>query len=251
MLIIPANSLSGGFTVDHSCSFAESSSTDLRISDYSSDGTSRRKRTYSLWIKRGNTGYAVLFAGPLGAEHFVINENNTIQFNVGYGTDTRRVTSDTYTSTTAWVHIVFAFDTTQSSAANRFTLWINGTATSTSIVSGKNDVQQNEQSTLFINTTHLGRNTNIIGTDTESGGYTGLMAEFVFIDGQKLDADSFGYDDGGTWKPIDVSELTFGTNGFYLNFETASDLGIDAANDNDFEPTNISSSNQSSDTPTS
>ena len=249
MLIIPANSLSGGFTVDHSCSFSSNSggtSADhFTINDYAGTGTSLTTRTYSLWIKRSATGYAVLFMSTTG-DHWVINEDNTIQFNVGSGTDSRRVTSDTYTSTSAWVHIVFAYDTTQGTAGNRFTLWINGTETSTSVVSGKNDVQQDEESNVFIN-----GNLSRIGTDNEGGGYNGLMAEFVFIDGLKLDADSFGYDDGGTWKPIDVSELTFGTNGFYLNFETASDLGIDAANDNDFEPVNIVSGNQSTDTPTS
>ena len=41
---------------------------------------------------------------------------------------------------------------------------------------------------------------------------------------------SFGEfdEDSGIWKPIDVSGLTFGTNGFYLDFEDSSNLGNDA-----------------------
>tara|TARA_Y100000385_G_C12974517_1_gene585552 strand:- start:232 stop:1104 length:873 start_codon:yes stop_codon:yes gene_type:complete len=72
------------------------------------------------------------------------------------------------------------------------------------------------------------------------------------IDGQQLDPSSFGKVDSasGIWKPIDVSGLTFGTNGFYLNFEDSSNLGNDANGGTDFTSNNISSINQSVDTPT-
>ena len=52
--------------------------------------------------------------------------------------------------------------------------------------------------------------------------FDGYIAEFVFIDGQQLEIDNFGEFDSDSpniWKPIDVSGLTFGTNGFYLDFE--------------------------------
>ena len=46
------------------------------------------------------------------------------------------------------------------------------------------------------------------------------MAEVYFIDGQALTADSFGELDSDTnqWKPIDASDLTFGTTGFYQKY---------------------------------
>ena len=52
--------------------------------------------------------------------------------------------------------------------------------------------------------------------------FDGYMAEIVSIDGQALDPTSFGEFDEDSptiWKPIDVSGLTFGTNGFYLEFD--------------------------------
>ena len=58
------------------------------------------------------------------------------------------------------------------------------------------------------------------------------MAEICFIDGLALTPTSFGEFDSDTptiFKPIDVSGLTFGTNGFYLDFKDSSDLGNDAA----------------------
>ena len=245
-LLYPANSaVSGGYDVDNSCRFDSASSADLRISDYSGAGTSRRTRTYSMWIKRSELSYAVIF-GSSGKDHWVFTAGNKIQINIGSGTDSRRITDMVFRDVSAWYHIVFAYDTTQGTASNRFTMWVNGAVATTSIVSGKNEVAQNEDANVFIN-----NDTSTIASDEDSASYfDGYMAEWVFVDGQKLDADSFGeYDeDSGIWKPIDVSGITLGTNGFYLNFQTASDLGIDAGNDNDFEPTNLTAIDQSTDT---
>ena len=245
-LLYPANSaVSGGYDVDNSCRFDSASSADLRISDYSGAGTSRRTRTYSMWIKRSELSYAVIF-GSSGKDHWVFTAGNKIQINIGSGTDSRRITDMVFRDVSAWYHIVFAYDTTQGTASNRFTMWVNGAVATTSIVSGKNEVAQNEDANVFIN-----NDTSTIASDEDSASYfDGYMAEWVFVDGQKLDADSFGeYDsDSGIWKPIDVSGITLGTNGFYLNFQTASDLGIDAGNDNDFEPTNLTAINQTTDT---
>jgi hypothetical protein len=70
---------------------------------------------------------------------------------------------------------------------------------------------------------------------------------------QALDPTSFGeFDaDTGIWKPIDVSGLTFGTNGFYLEFKDSSALGDDTSgNSNDFTVNNLTAIDQTTDTPT-
>jgi hypothetical protein len=55
----------------------------------------------------------------------------------------------------------------------------------------------------------------------------------------------------GIWKPIDVSDLTFGNNGFYLEFKDSSALGDDTSgNTNDFTVNNLTSIDQTTDTPT-
>ena len=244
MIILGTNSIKDtGFNVANSCRFDSASSADLRISDYSGAGTSRRIRTYSMWIKRSKLAYSVIF-GSAGKDHWVFTADHKIQINIGSGTDSRRITDMVFRDVSAFYHIVFAYDTTQGTASNRFTMWVNGAVATTSIVGGKNEVAQNEDALVFIN-----GDTHTIGSD-ESDYFDGYMAEWVFVDGQKLDADSFGeYDsDSGIWKPKNVSGINLGTNGFYLNFQTASDLGIDAGNDNDFEPTNLTALDQSTDT---
>jgi hypothetical protein len=78
------------------------------------------------------------------------------------------------------------------------------------------------------------------------------MSEMHFIDGQALDPTSFGeFDaDTGIWKPI-AYEGTYGTNGFFLEFKDSSALGDDTSNNsNDFTVNNLTSIDQSTDTPT-
>jgi hypothetical protein len=82
--------------------------------------------------------------------------------------------------------------------------------------------------------------------------FDGYMAEVHFIDGQALSPTDFGEfdEDSGIWKPIEYTG-TYGTNGFYLDFENSGSLGADqSGNGNDFTPTNLASTDQTTDTPT-
>ena len=78
------------------------------------------------------------------------------------------------------------------------------------------------------------------------------LSEVVFIDGSSLAPTSFGEFDEDSptiWKPIDVSGLTFGNNGFYLDFEDSSNLGNDANGGTDFTENNLAATDQTTDTP--
>jgi hypothetical protein len=97
--------------------------------------------------------------------------------------------------------------------------------------------------------------THYIGQEYTSGSnfFDGYMAETVFIDGTANAVTDFGEfdEDSGIWKPIDVSGLTFGTNGFYLDFEDSAALGDDVSgNGNDFTVNNLTAIDQTTDTPT-
>jgi hypothetical protein len=78
------------------------------------------------------------------------------------------------------------------------------------------------------------------------------MSEFNFIDGQQLTPTDFGeFDaDSGVWKPI-VYEGTYGTNGFFLEFQDSGALGTDSSGEgNNFTVNNLTSIDQTTDTPT-
>tara|TARA_R100000008_G_scaffold50975_1_gene30564 strand:- start:21 stop:977 length:957 start_codon:yes stop_codon:yes gene_type:complete len=93
-----------------------------------------------------------------------------------------------------------------------------------------------------------------IGAGTSNGDVAdGYAAETVFIDGSALAPTSFGEfseDSPNIWMPIDVSGLTFGTNGFYLDYEDSSNLGNDANGGTDLTEVNLAAADQATDTPT-
>ena len=256
-LLIPGtNSIKDtGYDVANSCRF-DANSTDSLSRTPSSAGN-QKTFTISVWFKvskltftDSGSGTSRLIIGQHASNYFRImlegGNNGTLRCyddNGGFSFRTNRLFRDV----SAWYHLVLAMDTTQSTESDRAKLYINGVQ-ETSLSTATYPSQNND---LNFNNTSI----HSIGRSTSYGGYDyydGYMTEIVFIDGQQLDATSFGKFDSATsnvWVPTDVSGLTFGTNGFYLDFENASNLGADVSgNSNNFTVNNLTSVDQSTDT---
>ena len=249
-----ASALAGEYEVANSLRFNKGSSDYLNRTFGTS--TSTKKCTYSCWVKRSklndsggqylftfnNTGSAIYFNGSgTGAgtnDELVINSDSNFAF----------YTDDLYRDVSAWYHIVVAVDTTQGTASNRVKIYVNNVQV-TNFGTETYPSQNADFNNLFSSS-----GVHEIGRGAATGGteyFGGYMAEVVFIDGQQLDPTSFGEFDSDTniWKPIDVSGLTFGTNGFYLDFENSSSLGADVSgNGNNFTVNNLTSIDQTTDT---
>jgi len=253
--IIPANSaVSGGFNVANSLRFERASNDALNITP--SNVSSRKTFTVSAWIKKvdltSNTTTAIISARVDGSNNFDLSFEDDFQLRCKIEiSDNNYFLRSTalYRDLSAWYHVVLAVDTTQSTDTNRVKLYVNGVILSsfaTSTFPGQN------ADTSFNNT-----NLHQIG-GTGGGGQTSMyLSEMVVIDGQALDPTSFGEfdEDSGIWKPIKVSGLTFGTNGFYLEFKqagtgtNASGMGADTSgNNNHFAVANLTAVDQSTDT---
>ena len=103
--------------------------------------------------------------------------------------------------------IVVAVDKTQATASDRIRIYINGTE----ITSFATNTREAAGGDTFIgkNTTHY--ISEYPGGSRNSPDY---FARVTYIDGTQLDATSFGEtDDNGGWRILDVSGLTYGTNG--------------------------------------
>ncbi len=216
------------------------------------------KYTFSVWVKRADIGasnskiFSVSSGSTYGEEKLEFNQDDLIwrQTRASDGeTVWQRVTDRKFRDPSAWYHIVVAYDSSQGTAANRCKMYINGVE-ETSFSGSSNpssglDSYTNTSGRAFKFFTYL-EDSNV----TQDA--TAYFAEMVYIDGQQLDQTSFGEfdsDSPNVWKPIDVSGLTFGNNGFYLDFEDSSDLGADVSgNNNDMNLTNIAAVNQSTDT---
>jgi hypothetical protein len=209
--------------------------------------SSRRIWTISVWVKRstlGNNQPIISGSSSNNYMYFKTGSEFAIEEYSG-GFQYRLEPTRLFRDVSAWYHIVVAFDTTLGTADDRIKLYVNGV-----------------QETSFTNRTNPSQNfdtnwnsasaVNQIGREA-SNYWGGYMSEFVFIDGTALDPTSFGEfdEDSGIWKPIDVSGLTFGTNGFYLDFENSGSLGADVSgNGNNFTVNNLTSDDQVIDTPT-
>ena len=249
-LIIPANSITGGYTVDNSLRFNSGSSDTL---DRNPSGAGNRKTfTISLWVKRAKLGsrqsiFNNTDSGGQDGVYFDFYSDDTLAI-LDYGTGSyltpRFETTQVFRDVSAWYHIVYAVDTTQGTESNRVKIYVNGNQVTNFDIA--NYPSQN-QDTLWNRADRI-----YIGTYTAGGNYLGAyLSEVVNIDGLQLDPTSFGEfdEDSGIWKPIDVSGLTFGTNGFYLDFEDSAALGDDVSgNGNDFTVNNLTAIDQSTDT---
>ncbi len=247
--LLPGAKVTPAYEVANSVRFNGGSSDDL-VRTPSSSGNNN-KSTLSVWLKRSKVDEEDFiiygFGGSANRCKITFLDNNKLQINTIVSSSNNLVyeTNRLFRDISAWYHIVIAFDSTLGTAGDRVRLYINGT-----------------EETSFATETHMGQNTSnflstsgtpvYIGSQASGNYFDGYMAEFVFIDGQQLDPTSFGEFDSDSpniWKPIDVSGLTFGTNGFYLDFENASSLGADVSgNSNNFTVNNLTSVDQSTDT---
>jgi len=249
VLILGGNQLAGGYNVDNSCRFNDGSSDYLNRTPASAGN--RKTWTWSGWVKRGNITLGIpttiFAAGPNSSSpRGIIDFDNTdqLRFGVNDGTWYIAATTALFRDPSAWYHIVAQIDFSNATQSDRVKLYVNNVLQTTNSVSWPSTDQ-----VFNNNVSHqLGRN-QLDGSQYLDG----YLSEVCFIDGQALDPTSFGEfdEDSGIWKPISVSGLTFGTNGFYLPFENSAALGQDdSGNGNNFTVNNLTSIDQTTDTPT-
>ena len=248
--LYPGAKVTTGYEVDNSLRFNDDSTDRLRRTP--SSASNRRTFTFSTWVKRSALGSdnrglitATVDDGNKTMLRFTDSDQlRFVRFTSG-GATNQLITNAKFRDVSAWYHIVIAVDTTNSTAGDRLRLYVNGSE----ITSFSTESQPTQNYDYDINNT---KEHNIgYGTDNNNHLFDGYMTEVVFIDGQQLDPTSFGEfdEDTGIWKPIDVSGLTFGTNGFYLDFENSGSLGADVSgNGNNFTVNNLTSIDQTTDT---
>ena len=248
MIILGTNSIKDtGFNVANSLRFNSGSSDSLTRTP--SSASNRKTFTYSSWVKRSilTSGDQAIFNAHTDAQNQVdiyFTPADIMQCTIRISnTAANLVTNRVFRDPSAWYHIVLAVDTTQGTAANRMKLYVNGVQETSFSEAG----YPNQDTDTAANNDVEHR----IGDSNLETFFNGYIAEAVLIDGQQLDATSFGEfdEDSGIWKPIDVSGLTFGTNGFYLDFENSGALGADVSgNTNNFTVNNLTAIDQSTDT---
>jgi hypothetical protein len=249
-VILPTNSASGGYDITNSLRFNSGSSDYLSRTPATT--TNRRTWTWSSWVKKSVVSSTqVLFTAYTtntdSGYLFARIDNGTGVIRIASGTGSINfITTPVYRDISAWYHIMFSVDTTQATSTNRVKIYINGSQV-TDFSTGTYPAQ-NFDSAVNGNWSHN------IGRDAQDGSglFNGYLAETYLIDGQQLEPSSFGETDfdTGIWKPKAYTG-TYGTNGFYLQFKNSASLGTDSSgNGNTFTVNNLTSIDQTTDTPT-
>jgi len=255
-LILPGNVASATaattYSIANSCRFNYAD--DPYLSFTPSSAMDTKKWTISFWIKKADITESTSGTRVIGfndgsnedfVEFFYDPAYDVLKFDAGDG---RLVTNRIFRDSAAWYHIVAVWDSANATAGNRMRLYVNGVE-ETSFATDTNP-SLNDDAAIG------GTGSPIwIGGDETSRNIKGYLAEIAMCDGQAYAASDFGEFDEDSptiWKPKDISGLTFGTSGFWLDFEDSSALGNDVSgNNNDFAVTSgLLAVDQATDTPT-
>ena len=258
-LILGTNSIKDtGFNVNNSYFIGA----DAKTSITNTTPTNTKKFTISFWIKihefptsGGDRPIFGYYSDSSNQAYMYLRNDGTLGIfeNKSGSTKLDFRTSQVLRDPSSFYNIIMAIDTSQATDSNRLKLYINGSQV-TSFAAENYPAQDyasqwNENSLVF----------NVGGTATNDGNHIkGTFCEFAFIDGQQLDQTSFGEFDEDTptvFKPISLSTLTFGNNGFFLEFKgtgtsaNSSGIGADTSgNDRHHSVTNIVATDQRTDT---
>ena len=218
--------------------------------------TNNKKWTYSVWFKRCalGTNQALMSADYDGASYWDMRFNTSnqiyIQNRVGSSNLLLANTTRTFEDTSKWYHLLFVYDSDNSTSTSRAILYIDGDIQTLSAYPSSGDA-----SAYNVNSEphHIG----VSRTSDASGAiwseFDGYFAEANFVDGLALTPSTFGLTDTSTgrWIPKTLTGITYGTNGFRLTFADSSAFGDDTSgNTNDFTATNLASTDQTTDSPT-
>ena len=251
-------SISTGYDVDYSLKF-ETDNTEYLMAEGRPQGT-QTTWTWSCWLKRtevdnGSVAQYIFSAGSDGKTGIYFRDDASypddrifIYLDEGNSQKWIGQVNQSFRDTAAWYHIVFAVDSTDGTAADRTKIYVNGVQQT---ITFNATLNQNVSTRVGDG----GGKFSIGGKVANTGyGFNGYMAECVLVDGSALGPTSFGKfdDDSGIWKPKNVSGLSLGTAGFYMNFDDSSNVGAvqTGTSQGNFDKYNLTAADQATDTPT-
>ena len=246
--VITEDRASGAQIIDGSVRFNGIDSYLKRTNPSAGGITDQYTWTVSLWMKQSDsysTGTAPqpLFQGGGTG-------NNYTYFGFGYNSDPGRLWIGNYSTSptaayypnvssvnkfwrdpNAWYHMVFVYNTSESTGSDRLKVYTNGVRHEMS------DFGNAPAATRPLYCLNYATYPTYFGHDNVYNSFfDGYISQFYFVDGQALDPTYFGFEDGlsGIWKPKKY-EGTYGLNGCYLPLDGSAPIGKDqSGNNNDW-----------------
>jgi hypothetical protein len=129
-----------------------------------------------------------------------------------------------FRDTNAWYHIVFSYDSTQSTEADRLKLWVNGV----DIRNNGGGFSSIDEASNGFGTLWSSASKHFIGYTSNNSGtahyFDGLMSHVHFTYGTTYTASTFGETDSttGEWKIKTSPSVTYGSQGYFMLKNNAS-----------------------------
>ena len=220
--------------------------------------TSADTFTMAYWVKRQTTSTTdsannIFVTGTGGGTYFYISLGLDLFFEGAGGnwSTSYLQTNAAYRDISAWYHHILVFDSTQSAENDRLKIYVNGERITSFAQDSMHGNIGSSEDFSFINQSGIVQAFGgLSGKGHGTEGADLSLADVMFFDGQAYYSE-LGETKNGVWIPKDPSGLTFGNNGYWLKFESSSDLGNDSSgNNNDFTVANFAAHDQLIDTPT-
>jgi len=233
-------------TIDNSCMFNDGDSAYL---DRTFGSGNQKIWTMSFWVKRCTLGTGQRIISRRtggGSTTATMGFNSSNQFNFyDPSNGGEYITNKTFEDTSKFYHFLIRYEASNGTAGDRLQIYVDGNLQTFGTTGSIADSNGNFNAAV----------THAIGKYqyNNSEYLDAYLAEVNWIDGTNYGPETFGVTDTSTgrWIPKTLSGITYGTNGFRLEFGTDSALGDDTSgNTNDFTATNLTASDQRTDTPT-
>ena len=189
----------GGYEIDQSIRFDKTASSRLQLTQGTPDGTSW---TLSWWMKRGKIDASEMWfinGGNAYPDYIRFETSEKMRFRI-FSRSIDNTTTAVFRDPSAWYHFVANWN----GSTGAYNLWQNNV----SLISGTGSSGE----------TYYNKSGEFFSLGSQGGGgnyYDGYLSEIVKLDNAVADPTSFGeYNDDGVWVPIDVSGLSFGSEGF-------------------------------------
>lgn len=223
---LPVAPLTEGYEAGGSIRTRRSSSTYLSRT-FTSAGN-RNKWTWSGWVKMGGTtnwshNSEGIFCGVVGG-----NSNSTHsafyfyqgQIRFGGWNSPYVYGNNSFIDSSAFYHLVLRFDSSLADG-QRAKFYVNGREIARTNQGGSGSLGGE----LGINQAGVH---NIGGNDPQSGNSDMHFANIHFCDGLSYGPEEFGEDTNGFWQPKQFTG-SYGTTGFWLNFDDSTQIGKDSS----------------------
>ena len=215
------------------------------------------KWTFSSWVKKSTSSAAqCIFATSNGSTtsfdaKFNSSDSIDVYNYLGGGYGARLVTNRVFRDPASWYHIVIVYDSGNSTEAQRLRIYVNGTEEPSFSTTNYPSLDENSDLNVSGSTLDIGRQQN------GSQFFLGYLAQSILADGQAYAPTVFGSTNAdGIWVPITSPSVTYGTNGFKLDYKdsgasaAASNFGADTSgNNNHFTSNSLGTNPNTNDSP--